>query len=79
MRYVLCVLCFPPPHPRLTGSVILLKHKLHVDDALDVSSVHGLTGIIGSIFIGFASKASLNLIDGADGLFYGHAQQLVRL
>jgi Amt family ammonium transporter len=29
------------------GSVILMKHKLRIDDALDVSSVHGLTGLIG--------------------------------
>ena len=26
---------------------------MNVDDALDVSSVHGLTGVIGSLFIGF--------------------------
>ena len=69
-------------HPALiiftTGSVLLLKHKLHIDDALDVSSVHGFTGIIGSLFIGFASQAKLNLVDGADGAFYGNAQQLVR-
>lgn len=42
------------------GGVHLFKHKLRVDDALDVSSVHGLTGIIGSIFIGFAAETAVN-------------------
>lgn len=37
-----------------------MKHKLRVDDALDVSSVHGLTGLIGSIFIGFAAETAVN-------------------
>jgi ammonium transporter, Amt family len=33
-----------------------IRLKFNVDDALDVSSVHGLTGIIGSIYIGFCSS-----------------------
>jgi Amt family ammonium transporter len=41
-------------------SVILFKHKLRIDDALDVSSVHGVTGAVGSIAIGFCSQKSLN-------------------
>ncbi|KAM9982074.1 hypothetical protein ACTFIY_004377 [Dictyostelium cf. discoideum] len=52
-------------------SVVLLKHKLHIDDALDVSSVHGLTGIIGSLAIGFCAELSVNP-NGANGAFYGN-------
>lgn len=52
-------------------SVHLMKHKLRVDDALDVSSVHGLTGIVGAIFIGFAAESSLNPDLTEDGLVFG--------
>jgi ammonia channel protein AmtB len=51
-------------------SVVLMKHHLHIDDALDVSSIHGLTGLLGSLAVGFFAQ------DGADGLFYGNAMQL---
>lgn len=57
------------------GGVWLFKHKLRIDDALDVSSVHGLTGIVGSLSIGFVSQKSLNA-DGADGLFFGNPKLL---
>jgi Amt family ammonium transporter len=55
----------------------ILKHTLRVDDALDVSIVHGLTGIVGAIFIGFAGDSSL--VEGSrDGLFYGdHSPSLL--
>eukprot|EP01133_Synstelium_polycarpum_P013075 gene13075-15379_t len=56
-------------------SVYLLKHRMHIDDALDVSSVHGLTGIIGALAIGFCSQKSINPA-GANGLFYGNAHLL---
>ena len=36
--------------------VTVLKEKLQVDDALDVTVVHGLTGIIGSFAIGIAVR-----------------------
>eukprot|EP00294_Goniomonas_avonlea_P008923 CAMPEP_0114554996 /NCGR_PEP_ID=MMETSP0114-20121206/8512_1 /TAXON_ID=31324 /ORGANISM="Goniomonas sp, Strain m" /LENGTH=434 /DNA_ID=CAMNT_0001740089 /DNA_START=138 /DNA_END=1442 /DNA_ORIENTATION=- len=48
----------------------ILKHKLRIDDALDVSVVHGLTGVIGSLFIGFAAESSL-ADGGRDGIFFG--------
>ena len=39
--------------------VLFLKDRLKIDDALDVSSVHGIAGIIGAISIGiFASTAN---------------------
>jgi Amt family ammonium transporter len=66
-------------------TILLFKHKLRIDDALgkafpflflfkikylDVSSVHGVTGIVGSIAIGFFGEKSFN-DDGLDGLFFG--------
>eukprot|EP01132_Coremiostelium_polycephalum_P004192 gene4192-5247_t len=56
-------------------SVMLLKHKLHIDDALDVSSVHGLTGIIGSLAIGFCADKGINEKGGV-GVFYGGGELL---
>jgi Amt family ammonium transporter len=35
------------------ASASAIRSRFNVDDALDVSSVHGLTGAIGSIFTGF--------------------------
>jgi len=57
------------------GAAHLAKHKFRIDDALDVSSVHGLTGIIGSISIGLVSEKSLNPA-GADGAFFGNPKLL---
>jgi ammonium transporter, Amt family len=56
--------------------VLFLKDRLKIDDALDVSSVHGVAGIIGALSIGiFAST----LIDpeGPNGLLYGNPSQLL--
>lgn len=50
-------------------SVHLMKHKFELDDALDVSSVHGLTGILGSLSIGLFASKVVNP-QGADGLFF---------
>ena len=47
-----------------------------MDDALDVSMVHGLTGIIGSIYIGFFASTNVNPA-GADGLVYGGGARLL--
>ena len=56
--------------------VQLQKHHLGVDDALDVSVVHGLTGVIGSVYIGFFSTLSVNA-KGANGLVYGGGVRLL--
>ncbi|CAF3434204.1 unnamed protein product [Rotaria socialis] len=53
------------------SSILLFKQKLRIDDALDVSSVHGVTGMIGSIAIGFFGQKSFNK-DGKDGLLFGN-------
>jgi Amt family ammonium transporter len=57
-------------------SAHFVKNHLHIDDALDVSSVHGLTGMIGSIATGFlATKEANPNVD--DGLFYGGGARLL--
>eukprot|EP01090_Pellita_catalonica_P014177 TRINITY_DN354_c0_g1_i1.p1 TRINITY_DN354_c0_g1~~TRINITY_DN354_c0_g1_i1.p1 ORF type:complete len:484 (+),score=43.88 TRINITY_DN354_c0_g1_i1:35-1486(+) len=56
-------------------SVVLLKEKLKIDDALDVSSVHGVTGVIGSICIGFFASKAVNP-GGHDGVIHGNPKQL---
>jgi Amt family ammonium transporter len=55
--------------------VILFKEKLKIDDALDVSSVHGVAGIIGSLSIGLFASKLVNPA-GVDGLFFGNPAQL---
>lgn len=56
-------------------SVVIMKTKLHVDDALDVSSIHGLTGVLGALAVGLFAQLRLNP-NGADGAFYGHPEQM---
>ena len=56
--------------------VILLKERLRIDDALDVSSVHGIAGIIGSLAIGIFASTLVNPT-GPNGLLFGHPQQLL--
>jgi|SRR6188472_3742418 len=56
-------------------TIILLKEHLRIDDALDVSSVHGVTGIIGSLAIGFIASTLINPA-GPNGLVYGNPVQL---
>jgi Amt family ammonium transporter len=55
-------------------AIVLLKERLKIDDALDVSSVHGITGIIGTLAVGFIASAIINPA-GPNGLFYGNAAQ----
>ncbi|HEY9387515.1 MAG TPA: ammonia channel protein, partial [Nitrososphaeraceae archaeon] len=55
--------------------IILLKERLKIDDALDVSSVHGITGIVGSLAIGIIASTVINPA-GPEGLLYGNPVQL---
>src|SRR5690349_6989615 len=55
--------------------VIFFKEKLKIDDALDVSSVHGVAGIIGALSIGVFASTVINP-GGVNGLLFGHPQQL---
>jgi Amt family ammonium transporter len=55
--------------------VVVVKHKMGYDDALDAFGVHGIGGILGAIATGlFASPA----IQAAySGTFYGNSKQLM--
>ncbi|HDZ75945.1 MAG TPA: ammonium transporter, partial [Desulfobacteraceae bacterium] len=54
---------------------VLCKTKIGYDDALDVVGVHGVGGLWGALATGLFASTALNP-DGANGLFYGHPQQL---
>jgi len=55
--------------------IVLLKEKLRIDDALDVGSVHGITGILGALTIGVAASPFV-MPDGPVGWLYGNPAQL---
>ena len=57
------------------SGVVLFKEKLKIDDALDVSSVHGVAGIVGALAIGIFASTAINP-GGVDGLLYGNPDQL---
>ena len=56
-------------------AILLLKEHWKIDDALDVSSVHGITGIVGSLAIGLIATTIVNP-HGPTGLIYGNPMQL---
>jgi len=56
--------------------VVLFKDRLKIDDALDVSSVHGVAGIIGALAIGIFASSIINPA-GPDGLLFGNPDQLL--
>lgn len=52
-------------------TVILLKQKLKIDDALDAFGCHGIGGIWGGIATGLFGKTSINSVAKWDGLVCG--------
>ncbi|HEU4605898.1 MAG TPA: ammonium transporter [Nitrososphaera sp.] len=56
-------------------AILLLKEHWKIDDALDVSSVHGVTGIVGALAIGVIASTLINPA-GPDGLLFGNPIQL---
>ena len=56
--------------------VLLIKDRWKIDDALDVSSVHGIAGIIGSLSIGLFASTAINP-HGPNGLLFGNPMQMV--
>lgn len=52
-------------------TVILLKQKLKIDDALDAFGCHGIGGIWGGIATGLFGKFSINSVAKWDGLVFG--------
>lgn len=55
--------------------IVLLKEHLKIDDALDVSSVHGITGIVGSLAVGILATTVINPA-GPTGALFGNPMQL---
>jgi Amt family ammonium transporter len=53
----------------------LFSERWKLNDALDVSSIHGSTGIIGSLAVGIAATTLINPV-GPNGLLYGNGSQL---
>lgn len=49
---------------------LLIRERAKIDDALEVSSVHGITGVIGTLAIAFFATREENP-DTATGIFYG--------
>jgi len=54
---------------------VILKQRFELDDALDVTLVHGLTGVIGSLSNGFFSTKDINPM-GQDSIISGRPIQL---
>lgn len=52
-------------------SMILIKKKLKIDDALDAFGCHGIGGIWGGIATGLFAKSSINPVAQWDGLVFG--------
>ena len=52
-------------------TVILLKQKLKIDDALDAFGCHGIGGIWGGIATGLFGKSFINSVEKWDGLVFG--------
>jgi len=55
--------------------VSIVKVKFSYDDSLDAFGVHGVGGALGTICVGLFASKTINPA-GADGLFFGNAQQL---
>ena len=56
-------------------AILLLKERLRIDDVLDVSSVHGVTGIVGTLAVGLIASSLINPA-GPNGLIYGNPIQI---
>lgn len=56
------------------AGLIIFKEKLRIDDALDVSSVHGIAGITGSLAVGIFANAMINPTGPVGALFGNIAQ-----
>ncbi len=50
---------------------VQLKHRLGYDDALDVVGVHGVGGVIGTLFVGLAASSAVNPAVVSEGLLLG--------
>lgn len=55
-------------------TVILLKQKLKIDDALDAFGCHGIGGIWGGIATGLFGQSSINSVARWNGLIFGETE-----
>ena len=44
--------------------IVILKHRMKLDDSLDVFSVHGIAGIVGTILTGIFASSELGVFSG---------------
>lgn len=63
--------------PICCGTVILVKKKLMIDDALDAFGCHGIGGIWGGIATGLFTQRSINSAARWDGLFFGDYRLMI--
>ena len=56
-------------------SIIVIKHKLKIDDSLDVFPVHGVAGTVGTILTGIFASSELGVFSG-QGLEVSIAKQV---
>ena len=61
--------------PICYASIILIKRKLRIDDALDAFGCHGIGGIFGGLMVGLFADPAVN---GITGMFYGDSAQFGR-
>jgi Amt family ammonium transporter len=71
----LCALLIGLAAGALCGYVVGLKHRLGLDDSLDVAGVHGVGGFLGTVLIGLLATATAT--GGPRGLFFGGGFSLV--
>ena len=57
--------------------ITFIKPHLKYDDPLDAFGCHGVSGIIGSILVGFFATAKVNSNIHENGLFYGDGWHLL--
>ncbi|MEP6575916.1 MAG: ammonium transporter [Nitrososphaerota archaeon] len=56
-------------------AIRLIKEHLKIDDVLDVSSVHGISAIVGTLAVGILASQAINA-NGPNGLLYGNLNQI---
>ena len=56
-------------------AIKLIKEKLKIDDVLDVGSVHGISGIVGTLAVGILAVQSINP-SGPNGMLAGNFSQI---
>jgi ammonium transporter, Amt family len=61
-------------------SIAVFDRKFHIDDPVGAISVHGITGIFGTLMVGFFAQekyASLAGFENTNGLFFGGGGRLL--